>query len=800
MITRLNLEPADPGLQVPAADPAVPAHPVPLSGSSSGQIVVGRYLLHAGASCGAVIEEISRQQGGFRRRHIPVLVRPGPVRGMLDRQSEVVAAFSAIDAGLSIEVIGPPGIGKTTLLRQLANHPRADAFGDGVVYLTARNQASSDLRQLLFDAFYECDVICKPTESEIRESLQEIEALILLDDVETPPDEMEQVLEVAPRSAFVLATRRHDRASEARALQLVGLSSEQAVRLLEREVGRPLESADSAVAETICTSLEGDPLRIRQAAALVRDRAISLEELARDVVPHNLLAELTASIGDKERRALLALAALPGLPLPPQHIAGLAEITDIEPSISMLFARGLVVRAQSRYRVADGVRDRLRRTEDLKPWGHRAITYFTAWAERNRRNPETLLDQVEALVRVQQHAVDTKRWGEVLQLGRIVEGALILDARWGAWAVLLQHCLAAARATGDQATEGWALHQNGSRALCLGDRATARTLLNQALPLREAVGDRDAVAATRRNLSFVRAPEPVIVPPQPIATPAAKPVTTPRTLDEGVGFDSMRFREIPSLLVSRDTIRPRTVPHSNATAWLMWPLALMFIAFMATLAYWANPAVLSPASWNLAGLGSVVQSGFTGSSASFSQRLPSAHARTAPRVLRFTAFPDRVAPGEALGLCYDVEDGAQVRIEPGIGDVDPRSQKCVTVRPTETTTYVLTARTPDGGAARQSVEVRVGLEDAVVATTGADRARILIFSPRPGSITTRRSTALCYAVSGAVSARIQPTVGEVDASNELTCVRVAPGETTAYELTAYGRDHVPVRQQVVVVK
>ena len=61
--------------------------------------------------------------------------------------------------------------------------------------------------------------------------------------------------------------------------------------------------------------------------------------MARDVVPNNLLAELVASIGDKERRALLALAALPGVPLHAQHISGLAEITDIEPSLSTLLGR-----------------------------------------------------------------------------------------------------------------------------------------------------------------------------------------------------------------------------------------------------------------------------------------------------------------------------------------------------------------------------------------------------------------------------------------------------------------------------
>src|SRR5262249_39671865 len=53
----------------------------------------------------------------------------------------------------------------------------------------------------------------------------------------------------------------------------------------------------------------------------------------------------------------------------------------------------------------------------------------------------------------------------------------------------------------------------------------------------------------------------------------------------------------------------------------------------------------------------------------------------------------------------------------------------------------------------------------------AGTASILIFSPRPGSITTGRPTELCYAVSDALEARVDPGVGEVTPANTLTCVR-----------------------------
>ena len=213
-----------------------------------------------------------------------------------------------------------------------------------------------------------------------------------------------------------------------------------------------------------------------------------------------------ASIDDKQRRALLALAAMPGVPLQALHVSAIAEVTDIEPSLTALVRRGLVVGTQSRYQLADGVGDRLRRTEDLKPWTNRAITYFTAWAERHLRSQDILLQESEALLRVQQHAADGRRSGEVLHLGRLLEGPLAAGARWGAWGVTLEHCLAAARAIGDRSAEAWALHELGSRALCLGDAGTARALLSQAVKLREMLNEDAAAAASRRNLSFVLPP------------------------------------------------------------------------------------------------------------------------------------------------------------------------------------------------------------------------------------------------------------------------------------------------------
>ena len=488
----------------------------PVTSEITGQVAVGRFVLRIGEPSGAVVRHASRtERVHIRPRPTPILVRPRLIRGLLDRRVEVSAALSALDAGLPIELSGEPGIGKTAILRHLAHHARASSFVDGIAYIRARHQPFTDLLQLIFEAFYESDEISQPTDAEIRRGLRDKQALILLDDVHLTQHELEQVLDIAPQSAFAVATRDRCLWGEVRSLALNGLSGEDAVLFLERELERALDDAERAAAASLCATLGGHPVRILQAAALIRDQpAISVDEWARSITPATLIAELMASIDEKQRRALLALTALPGVPLTAQHVAGIAELTDIEPALRTLARRGLVGGSESRHRLADGVADQLRRTDDLTPWVNRAITYFTAWAERYRRNPGRLLEESEALLAVQQYAADARRWGEVLRVGTLLEGALVTGARWGAWAISLERCLAAAKALGDRSAEAWALHEIGTRAVCVGDPGTARTLLSQAVALRESIDDIPAAAASRQNLGLVLAPAPAPMSPR----------------------------------------------------------------------------------------------------------------------------------------------------------------------------------------------------------------------------------------------------------------------------------------------
>ena len=719
------------------------------------QIAVGRYALEIGYLRGALVHEASRaERAHVRPRATPILLRPRLIRGLLDRQTELASALSALDAGLPIEVSGEPGIGKTAVLRHLAHHPRAAAFVDGTIYVPAQHQSPSDLQQLIFEAFHESDEFSKPTEAEIRRGLQEKQALILLDDVHLTQAELEQVLDIAPRSAFVVATRERCLWGEVRSLALKGLPADDAVLLLEREIEHSLEGAERSAAADLCVAIEGHPLRILQAAAIIRERGLSPDGWAATITPEILVTELMATTDEKQRRALLALTALPGVPLQAQHVAGIAEITDIEPSLLTLVHRGLLVCSHSRYQLADGVADRLRRTEDPKPWVNRGITYFTAWAERHRRHPDSLLEESEALLRAQQHAVDNRRWGEVLTLGWLLEEALVVRARWGAWKTNLERCLAAAKAFGDRSAEAWALHQIGTRAVCLGESGVARASLSQAMKLREALGDEAAASASRQNLRFVL--PPVSDPTERPRTSSTEPMATVVT-DEGAGHShalpmsnsvSTQSRKGAAPLrqdranhvLDFDSVplRPETQPPVRTTK--ASPVGAVFVtllllAIVGGFAYWDRPGELASRSWNLAAVASFVENGLRGALARTARTPPTRRAAAEPREPRLVQSTEVVLDSESDALVSDRPPGAN----------------------------------------------------------------ILIFTPRPGSFTRGGPTNLCYAVSDALQVRLEPGIGELNPTRTLSCIRVAPRRTTTYELTAVGRDGEQVSQQLVIV-
>ena len=507
------------------AEPPTPLESIEvhIEGGVSGQVAIGNNILQIGNVYGGVVNvAMPEQKPRPRPRPTPVSLRPRPFPGLLDREAEVGAATTALQFATPVEFYGQAGLGKTTLLRHLAHHPAADTFPAGVVYLSARRQPVEDLLQSLFDAFYESDVPFKPTGAEVRHALQSKRALVILDDVDLARDEVEALMDTAPACTFLLAAPERCLWGEGRAVGLRGLPPDNALALVERELGRAVTPQEQTAAQSLCTALDCHPLRILQAAALAREEGLTLAEVARRVQTSSpdeaLTAQVLAPLPAPEQRVLAALAALGDAPLHAEHLSVLTGIADVTPVLQTLQNRGLVQAHSPRYSLTGALGQDLQRAWNLTPWAERALAHFTAWAEE-QQTPDRLLEDADAVLRTLEWAVEAERWKDVLRLGRAVEGALALGGRWAAWAQVLQWVLQAARAPGNQAAEAWALHQLGTRALCLGDTVAARTSLTQALRMREALGDQAGAAVTRHNLDiFFGPPAPPQEPPQPPST------------------------------------------------------------------------------------------------------------------------------------------------------------------------------------------------------------------------------------------------------------------------------------------
>ena len=500
---------------VPTAPFSHPNHSVQLQGEI-GQLAIGNYNIQIGSIHGGVVNIISAEhQPRLWTRPTPVFLLPKPFPNLLGRKEEVSLAIANLQSKQSVEFYSQPGLGKTVLLRHLGDQPQATSpFPDGAVSFFTHHQTLTDLLQSIFDAFYESDIAYKPTPTQTRQLLQAKQALILLDEEQLTQSQLEELFNAVPSSTFLVASAERHLWGEGKSVMLHGLPKNAALALVERELEHSLTPEEYSAAESLWKILAGHPQRLLYATGKVREEGCSLTEIVRQVKStaptESLIQQILASLSERQRLVIAVLAALGGVALLAQQTATLAGVPEVEAILEQLLRRNLIQVEGLRYRLSESLLVVLQQKWDLNPWQERILSYFTTWAQQYRLEPNRLLAEADAIRHSLAWGMEVGRWTEVLQLVKAVESAIALDKQWGLWEQLLQWGLTAAQAIGDQAAEGWAWHQLGSRALCLEDATTAYHSLSQALQLRESLGDEVGAAVTRHNLSLLLPPTPEI--------------------------------------------------------------------------------------------------------------------------------------------------------------------------------------------------------------------------------------------------------------------------------------------------
>jgi len=503
-------------------------------GPGLNQLAVGSLLLELGRPEGAVV---SAAREAALPRPLPASARvlPEPIDDLLDRKAETRQLISLLRAGRLVELSGGAGFGKTALLRHLAHHVFTQSFPDGVVYLAGRGRSQADLLQALFAALHEPALGFRATEAQIARALQSRQALVLLDDVAVDEAAAGALLDAAPGCSFVVTATDRQLWGENRALPLLGLQNAVAVKLLEREWGQPIAEEARQAALLLGYFLQGQPLRLRQAAALLREQPAALDGLqaaARAGDPGAaLVRRLLETASAPEQQALRALAAAQGAPISPAALAAVTGLEDLGGVLETLQRRGLAVAEGGAYRLPGEAAEAIARLGwDVTAEAERLGEALLQVAADRRWAPDAWQVQAQLVMNVLRAMAARKAWPQAWQLARAVETPLALAQAWGAWGQALQLGLQAARQLGNVEGEAWALHQAGTRALCLGDADGARQALNEALRLRRELGDRVGAALTKHNLGLVLAPGPIVrrsptgaLPKPRLAAPAARP-------------------------------------------------------------------------------------------------------------------------------------------------------------------------------------------------------------------------------------------------------------------------------------
>ena len=461
---------------------------------------------------------------------------PRAVYGFLNRTTELSKLEAWIAARQIVLLYGPDGIGKSALLRQAANTEVAQGMPNGVILIdelviSQPKLGSNDLIQSVFNALYESNPQRKVDLLSARTYLSNTQPLILLDQVNIPDSLQKALLSLFPKGSILISTDVPFGGKDFQRLAVQPLPRSESIALLANKAELELNSLNHALFDTICTLLNDVSLAI-----VVTGNVLSLTKTPINIAILTLTQMSITSqdpvqaaldrafsfafsrLTSEEQKILSAAAQTPGVSMNPEWLSLFAmDESEADALIGRLKAIGLLV-ANSPLRIPPGFRSLAQRNAVLSKdvVMSRLIEFLMAPLAQDPQNWKHIQAELGNLLSTLDWAAQTGRSEDVIQLGRAIDNYLILRGLWDAWGLSLSYILDAARKIGDQASEGWALHQIGTRAIGVGETNTALETLRQALEIRRSLGDHVGMSYTQHNIDL-------LVPPPPSNPPPAQP-------------------------------------------------------------------------------------------------------------------------------------------------------------------------------------------------------------------------------------------------------------------------------------
>ncbi|MFF8815417.1 AAA family ATPase [Streptomyces pactum] len=495
---------AAPDTHGPRADGAGAGYHVGIGGSAAGAVIAGHHNVVVDAQHGSTVNLLVERERPRPVRRARVELLPRRQHTPLGREAELAALADAVRAGGPVQVWGPPGVGKSTLLRHAAR--TLEPGPDGVLFLVAHHREPGDLAQEVFEACYEAAGYA-PSANELRRLMAGIRVTVYLDNAELTEEALRELMDAAPGATFVLAGRERTLLGDGTALELDGLDRAAGLRLLTRGLAHPAPGSEHVAAE-LWKAAAGRPLLLLRAAALARPDASGRAVLPRPGTMADLLPLLLDQLDAQAMGALRLLATLHDAELDPVHVGALAGAPDPAALCGRLVDLGLAQATEHGFRCAADAAQALRERDPAPYPVDRLCEHLAHWAAQPSTSPGQVAAHARALELAAQLAERAGRPDLAVRVTRAASPALARSLRFGAWGRVLGQGRVAARQAGDRRAAAYFTHEEGIRSLLTGRRALSGILLAEAAVLWRQLGDGHGADAAASAQQYVPPPAP----------------------------------------------------------------------------------------------------------------------------------------------------------------------------------------------------------------------------------------------------------------------------------------------------
>jgi hypothetical protein len=510
------------------------------------RIAIDRLELQLGHASGAQLVPNRVHALSAVRRRDPIFLYPSCPTKLIGRSAELETLRQSVVARHVVDLHGPDGAGKSTLAAALIHAVDANRFPDGAVYATGKFQYQ-DLLQALFDCFYTSETPIHIADEHSKTYLNNLRALVVLDDVGLGPKELDPVLDALTESAVLVTGAERSALGRGRAVKLGGLSRQAAVEIFCSAASPTPSPEDAPLVEQICLFLNDMPLPVLGIAAQITYGGASVPQVMADLQNRRpwagtgadpsigpALEQIVAGLDGANRYLVTLLAAVDGQYVNVETIAQMASLSmaDLLDRVRGLHQLGIIQPYDCTKQDFDVKSDRAlgERLALVPGYINTVQTWLVDTPARQRvadyyavklsRGAQVAGYEIRCLLGALEDCWQQGWLDRFKPIASAAERALGGLRWWAEWQHVLDLTRRVAQSLGDRSQEAWAMHQLGTLLGVAGEFDRSTHLLRTAKGMREALGDTAGAELTSRNLSIIDDLAPVVpleITPIPLA-------------------------------------------------------------------------------------------------------------------------------------------------------------------------------------------------------------------------------------------------------------------------------------------